>query len=216
MNKYLIGSAFAALAIASPVSAQQIAPAVIAVVDVQRILAQCTACVAANGQLRAQEQQIQARAAQLSTPLQTEAQTLQTAVNAAGGNPDATLQARIHTFETQQQAAREEIQGRQETLQRNRNFVLQQIGQRLNPIINQVAQQRGATIAMDAGSTIWNAPTVDVTDAVLALLNTQLPSVSTTAPPPTPAPAAAPGTRPATAPATTPPTTPPRTRPQGR
>jgi Skp family chaperone for outer membrane proteins len=216
MNKFLIGSAFAALAIAAPVSAQQLPPAVIAVVDVQRILAQCTACVAANAALRTQEQQIQARATQLSTPLQAEAQTLQTAVNAAGGNPDAALQARIHTFETQRQAAREEIQGRQETLQRNRNFVLQQIGARLNPIVNQVAQQRGATIAVDAGSTIWNAPTLEVTDGVLALLNTQLPSVSTVAPPPTPAPASAPGTRPATAPATTPPATPPRPRPQGR
>lgn len=216
MNKLLLGSAFAALAISAPAAAQQLPPAVVAVVDVQRILSQCTACVAANAALRTQEQQIQARAAQLSTPLQAEAQTLQTAVNAAGGNPDAALQARIHTFETQQTAAREEIQGRQETLQRNRSFVLQQIGQRLNPIVTQVAQQRGASMAVDAGSTIWNAPAVDVTDAVLGLLNTQLPSVGTVAPPPAPAPAAAPGARPATTPATTPPTTPPRPRPPGR
>jgi Skp family chaperone for outer membrane proteins len=209
MNRFFLNAAFVALATAAPAAlqAQAIAPAVVAVVDVQRILTQCTACAAANTQLQAQEQQIQARAAQLSTPLQTEATALQAAVTAARGNPDAALQARITTFQTSQDAARREIQGRQETLQRNRNYVLQQIGQRLNPIVSQISQQRGATIAIDAGSTIWNSPSVDVTDAVLATLNTQLPAVSTTAPPPAAA----------TPPATTPPgTTPARPRPPGR
>lgn len=191
MNKIFLGSALAAIAIATPiaVSAQQIAPAVVAVVDTQRILTQCTACTSANTQLQAQGQQLQARATQLGQPLEAEATAIQAAVNAAGGTPDAALRARITAFQTGQQNAQREVQGRQETLQRNRAFVLQQIEQRLNPIIVQIMQQRGATIALDRGATLAIAPQVEITDAVLALLNTQLPSVGVTAPPAAAAPA---------------------------
>ncbi|KAK0358104.1 hypothetical protein LTR94_036718, partial [Friedmanniomyces endolithicus] len=75
------------------------------------------------------------------------------------------------------------------------------IGTRLGPIITQIAQQRGATLAVDKGNSFYNAPATEITDAVLAALNTQLPSVSVTAPaqaaPAATAPAA--GTRPAPA-----------------
>jgi outer membrane protein len=209
MNKLLLSSALAALALATPMaaSAQAIAPAVVAVVDVRRILEQCTACVAANAQLQSQAQQLQARGQQLATPLEAEGRALQTAVNAIpqGQQPDAALSARITAFQTAQTNAQTEIQGRQDTLQRNRQFVLQQIEPRLNAVVVQVMQQRGATIAIDRAATMAINPAVEVTDAVLALLNTQLPSVSTTAPPPPAAPA---GQQPTPQPN--------RPRPQGR
>ena len=42
------------------------------------------------------------------------------------------------------------------------------------------AQQRGANLAVSKDATLFSATTVDVTDAVLASLNQQLPSVSVT------------------------------------
>ena len=51
--------------------------------------------------------------------------------------------------------------------------------------------QRGANIALDQQQTMAAAKGVDVTDAVLALLNQQLPSVSVTPLPAAAAPAAA-------------------------
>jgi outer membrane protein len=188
MNKFALGAA-TALALAIPATAalaQQLSPAIVAVVDTDRIVQQCTACVAASQQLRTQLQQVQQREQQLSTPLQTEGQALQTAVQAlpAGQQPDAALQQRIQTFQTQREAAGREISGRQETLQRNAAFVQQQVGQALRPIIGQVMQQRGATLALDTGATLAHAPALDITDAVLAALNQRLTTLNVNAPPP--------------------------------
>jgi outer membrane protein len=188
MNKFTFGAAAAALALALPAvaQAQALPPAVVAVVDTDRIAAQCTVCVAASQQLQAQLTQLQQRATQLGQPLQTEEQALTTAVNAlgAGQQPDATLTQRIQTFQTQQQNAQREIASRQEQLQRNAAFVRQQIGQRLGPAIQTIMQQRGATVAIDRGATLAINPTVDITDAVLALVNQNTAALNVTAPPP--------------------------------
>ena len=46
------------------------------------------------------------------------------------------------------------------------------------------SQQRGAHIALAKDATLYSATNIDITDAVLAALNQQLPSVQTVAPPP--------------------------------
>ncbi len=185
----------------APAFAQALPDAKIAVVDSERIFRDCTACKAATTQLQAQRQQLQTLATQRGQPLQTEAQALQAAVTAAKGNPDAALQTRIRTFEQNQQRAQQEVGAQEQQVQRNIAYVREQIGTRLGPIITQIAQQRGATLAVDKGNSFFNAPAAEITDAVLAALNAQLPSVSVTAPAQA-APAAnapATGTRPAPA-----------------
>jgi Skp family chaperone for outer membrane proteins len=214
MNKYLLSSALAGLALATPMaaSAQAIPGAIIAVVDRDRIATSCTQCAAAAQQMQAQVQQYQAREAQLSAPLQTESQAIQTAINAIpqGGQPDPALRARIQTFQGNQQAAERELSQRQETLRRNQQYLVQQIVQRIDPLVGQVTRERGANLALDVATTLAHNPALDVTDAVLALINQNAAPFSVTAPPPAAAPTAP---RPATAP---PATTPPRPRPQGR
>lgn len=183
MTKHLFfGLAVVASAAAGSAFAQAVPDAKIAVVDTQRLLTECTACKAANAQLQAQQAQLRTSAQSLGTPLETEAKSLQAAVTAAKGTPDAALQARITAFETKRTAAQQQVAVQQQTLERNAAYVNQQIGVKARPIIQQIAQQRGATIAIDKGSTIYTAATVEITDAVLAQLNSQLPSVSTTAP----------------------------------
>lgn len=186
MRKLTFGAALAASAFVLPAAApaQQLPAAVVAVIDQGRIVETCTACVTANQQLQAQLQQLQQRAQQLGQPLQTEAQSIQTAVQGAQGQPDAALQQRIQTFQGQQEAAQREIAQRQEQIQRNAAYVRQQIGQRLEPIIVQVMQQRGANLAVDRGVTLAISPAVDITDAVLASLNQQLTTLNINAPAP--------------------------------
>ena len=215
MNKLLLSSALAGLALATPMaaSAQAVPAAVVAVVDRDRIATSCTQCAAAAGQIQTQIQQYQAREAQLSAPLQTESQAIQTAINAIpqGGQPDQALRTRIQTFQTTQQAAERELSQRQETIGRNRQFLVQQIVQRMDPLVGQVTRERGANLAVDVASTIAHNPALDVTDAVLALMNQNATPFSVTAPPPQQPAGAAPR------PGTTPPaTTPTRPRPQGR
>jgi Skp family chaperone for outer membrane proteins len=175
MNKFLLGSALAALASATPVAvqAQALPGAVIAVVDRDRIATNCTQCVAATNQLQAQGQAYQARETQLLTPLRAEGQAIQTAVNALpqGGQPDAALQARIQTFQTNSQAAERELGQAQNTIRRNQQFVVNQIIERMNPLIGQVTRERGANLAIDVATTLATNPSLNVTDAVLALMN---------------------------------------------
>jgi outer membrane protein len=185
MTKFLTATAVVALAAASsPVFAQARAvPTQAIVVDTQRIFSTCTACVAAQAQLKTQADAIQARQTALATPLQTEQQSIQTAVNALQGRqPDAALQSRITAFQQRQQQAAQELQGREETFNRNRAFVGQQISQRLNPIIVSTMKARGANVAVDPTSILAYEPALDATNDVLAALNQQLPSVSVTAP----------------------------------
>lgn len=209
MNRLTFGALAAATAFTFSFAAhaQQLPAPVIGVVDTDRIVRECTVCVAANTQLQSQVQQYQQRQTALGGPLQTEEQALQTAVNAVpqGQQPDAALQQRIQTFETNRQNAARELQGRQQQLQRNVDFVRQQIAQRLTPAIQQVMQQRGASIMLDRGAVLNAAPTVDVTAAVLAVVNQNTAALNVNAPPPQQQPAA-----------TTPPAQQQQRRPQGR
>ncbi|MCJ8158566.1 OmpH family outer membrane protein [Sphingomonas sp. LaA6.9] len=192
MTKYLIVTALSALAVASPIAAQaqKLNPAVIAVVDNDRVFRECTACKAAQAQMQTQLQQIQQRAQQLGQPLQTEAQSLEAAVKAlAGKQPDAALQQRATAFQQKQTAAQKELSDREQAFQRNRAYVAQQIQEKLNPIVSQVMTARGATVALDRQATLAAAASIDVTNDVLAQLNQQLPSVNTTAPAPAAQPA---------------------------
>ncbi|RJF91105.1 OmpH family outer membrane protein [Sphingomonas cavernae] len=192
MTKIIVTAALSALAIATPFAAQaqKLNPAVIAVVNNERVFTECTACKAAQAQLQTQLQQIEQRAQQLGQPLQTEAQSLEAAVKALNGKqPDAAMQQRATAFQQKQGAAQKEISDRQQTFQRNRAFVAQQIQAKLNPIVQQVMTARGATVALDTQATLASAASIDVTNDVLAQLNQQLPSVSTTAPAPAAQPA---------------------------
>jgi Skp family chaperone for outer membrane proteins len=180
---------------AGAVSAQALADAKIAVVDVDRVMGQCTACVAANTQLQAQRTQLQQFAQQQGAPLQGEQTSLEAAVKAANGKPDAALTTRIQAFQTKAQQAQQAVAQREQAFQRNVQYVQQQIAQKMVPVVQQISQQRGATIAVAKDSTLFSATSVDITDAVLTALNSQLPSVSTTATAP-----AAPAQQPAAAP----------------
>ncbi|MEA3043316.1 MAG: outer membrane protein [Sphingomonadales bacterium] len=211
MNRYLISSALAALAIAPPavLQAQALPPAVIAVVNRDQIASTCTPCVAATAQLRAQGTAYEARENQLATPLRAEGAAIQALVNALpqGGQPDAALGARIQTFQANSQAAERELGAAQQTLRRNQQHVVNQIIERMNPLIQQITRERGANVAIDMASTLAINPAIDVTPAVLALMNQNNAAFSVVAPPP-----AAPAAQPAQPPAAQP----NRPRPQGR
>jgi outer membrane protein len=189
MKKLLFGAALAALSLGVPGAAvaQRAADAVIVVVDTDRIYRDCTACRAAQTQLQTQITSAQQRAQQLGQPIQTEAQSIQQAAQAARNatgaaktTAETSLQQRVQQLQQRETAANQEMSRLEQTIQSTRAHVLQQINTRLNPIINQVMTQRGANVALDVNATLARAQALDVTDAVLAALNQQLPSVSVT------------------------------------
>ena len=179
MKKHIL---LTSLVAASSIStAAQAAPANIVVVDSERVYAECTACKSAQTQLQSQATALQSRQAALVGPLKTEAQSLQTSVDALSGKaPDAALKARATAFQAKQNAANQELSRMQQGLQSTQANVLRQINARLGPVINQVMVSKGANLAVDVNATLAHGAALDVTSEVIAGLNTALPSVSVT------------------------------------
>jgi Skp family chaperone for outer membrane proteins len=179
--KSLLAASAISVALAAPAAAQRLSPAVVAVVDTDRISRECTACRAAQTQLQTQGTTLRTRAQTLQTQLRTAGQPIQTAVNALNGKqPDAALQGRITAYQTQQNNAAQEIERGEQNFRSIQANVSRQISERLIPIINTVSGTRGASVTVDRGAVLFAAPTLDITNDVLAQLNQQLPSVSVT------------------------------------
>ncbi len=183
--KTLLVSAAALAAVTMPAAAQaQAVPsAIIAVVDLERVTSSCNACVTAKAALQSQVNALQAREKTLSGPIETEGKAIQAAVDALKGkDPDAALTARANAWQTKRQQAAQELSRQQNQIQRNQAYISQQIGAKLGPIYQSVMQRRGANVMLEIGSTLATGAALDVTNDVLAALNSALPSVATTAP----------------------------------
>lgn len=184
MKNTLISAAIAASLVApAAVQAQAMPAAVVAVVDLDTVTSSCNACKTAAAALKAQATALEAREKALEGPLKTEAQSIQSAIDAlAGKQPDAALTARIKAFQTRQQSGAAEIGRSQQQLQRNQEYIRQQIGAKLGPIYQQVMQRRGANLLVETGATLATSAALEVTTDVTAALNASLPTIATTAP----------------------------------
>ena len=188
MKKLMIGAAVAlTLALPATAPAQRAPNAQIVVVDTDRIYRDCNACRAAQTQLQGLGTQFQQRAQALGQPIETEFQSIQQAAQAARNQTGAArttaeqqLQQRAQRLDQQRTAAQQELGRMEQNIRSTQAHVIQQVNQRLNPIISQVMQQRGANLAVDVSATLAHAPALNVTDAVLQQLNAQLPSVQVT------------------------------------
>jgi outer membrane protein len=184
MKTLLVSAAFAAAVIApTAANAQAIPAAVVAVVDLDRVSSQCNACKTARTALQSQLTAFQNRQKALATPLETEGKAIQAAAAALNGKePDAALKTRAQSWETKRNQAAQEVERQQRQLQANSAYVQKQILDKLGPIYQQVMQRRGANVLVETGATLATTSSVDVTNDVLAALNSALPSIATTAP----------------------------------
>ena len=184
MNKLLVSAALAATALAPSAAVAQAMPAaVIAVVDLEKVSSQCNACKTASAALRSQQTALENRRKALATPLETEGKAIQAAIDALkGANPDAALQARIRAFQQKEQSGNQELSRQAQQIQRNQQYISQQVQSKLNPIYTQVMQRRGANVLLEVGATLATAASIDVTNDVLAALNTALPTGATIGP----------------------------------
>ena len=184
MKTFLFPAALAASVIApAAASAQALPPATIAVVDLDKVTTDCNACRTANAALRAQVTAQENREKALIAPLQTEQKSIQAAIDALkGADADAALQARIKAFQGKQQQAQETAGRGRQQLQRNREYMSQQVSAKLGPIYQQVMTRRGANVMIEIGTTLASGAALDVTNDVLAALNSALPTITTNAP----------------------------------
>jgi Skp family chaperone for outer membrane proteins len=184
MKNLLLSASFvAAVLMPAAAQAQAIPPAVVAVVDLDKVTTQCNACKTARAALEAQVTGLRNRQQALAGPIQTEGKSIQDAINALNGKePDAALKARAQAWDTKRQQASEELQRQQQQIEANSQYVQKQVSDKLGPIYSSVMQRRGANIMVEIGQTLASGATLDVTNDVLTALNSALPSIATTAP----------------------------------
>lgn len=183
MKILLVTAALGAAIVPTVASAQAIPAAVIGIVDLDRVTRDCTACKAATATLRSRATALQNRQRALVAPLETEGKAIRDAAEALKGKPaDAALEARAKAWETKRNNAAQEVQQTQAQLQRDQEYITQQIATKLAPIYSQVMQRRGANLLVEVGNTVAVSGTIDVTNDILAALNAALPSVQTNAP----------------------------------
>lgn len=166
---------------ATPVVAQQLSPAVIVIVDMDRIINESAAGKAAGTEIQTRITALQSRANTLQTQVKTEADAIQQGQqnkSLAG----AALEQRVRAFQDRQQAAQQELGRMENDIQRSRQYVIKQISDAAQPIVTQVMRERNASIALAENATLQHSATIDVTNDIVARLNTSLPKVSTTPP----------------------------------
>jgi Skp family chaperone for outer membrane proteins len=182
MKMMLTSIALFATAIAAPVAAQTLPPAVIVIVNMDDVFQNSTAGKTAQAELKTRLDGIQARLASLRTSFGAEEQTLgQTRPTAAG--PAATAwEAKVKDFTTRKTQAEQELAKRDQDFQASRQYVLKQINEGAQPIISTIMKERGASIALAEGATLQHTAAIDVTTDVVARIDKSLPRVSSTAP----------------------------------
>lgn len=181
--KKILMAAVVAVSLPQVAAAQNVPAPVVIVVDGNKAGTECNACKTALQQLQQQAQGLQTYRQQLEAPLQTEGQQLQTQIDALNGKqPDAALTAKINAFQTKQGNANQQLQARAATFERNRNYALKQISDRMGPAIDAVQTRRRANLVLEAGSVARFAPALDATADVVAELNRTLTTVATVAP----------------------------------
>jgi outer membrane protein len=179
----LAAALVAVTALSTPALAQSVPAAKIAVVDLDRIGRDCNACRTASTALQSQVTAFNTRRQQLTSQLAPERTSLQQAVTAlAGKQPDAALRTRIQAFQQKEATAAQELERQQAQIQRNQAYVSQQVNQKLAPLLQPAMERRGANVLLDNGAALRFATTVDITNDVMAALNSALPNVQTTAP----------------------------------
>jgi|GEM_PF-505896 len=194
MKTKLLFAAALVAALPATALAQRTPAASILVVDTNRVLSECTACVTARAALQAQETAFQQRGQALAGPLQTEQQAIQQAAQAAGAlsgtartNAENALRPRIQAYQQRQQGAEQELRTLQQNFESTRVHVSLQLNQRLQPIFNQIMTARGANLVISTDARLASSPALDITNEVLTQLNQQVPSVSITPMPQQPA-----------------------------
>lgn len=170
------------------------APAVIAVVDMQKIMHESAAAKSAREQLSARRQSYQQEVTADEQKLREAEKKLMEQRSSL--SPEDFAKRRTE-FEAQVRQVQQKVQRRAQALDAAMTQALGTIKQSLGKIVAQAASDRGATVVLDRGQTIVVESSLDITAPVLAQLNKDLPKVTVTVNEAAAAPASAPAARPA-------------------
>ncbi len=155
-------------------AADAVGPAVVGVVDVQTILRDSTAMKSIQSQVEEKRGLYQNDISGQEKRLRDQEQELkrQQPVLAA----DA-FEAKRRDFEAQVSAVQRDMQERRKVLDQAYGEGLKVVQKELTAIIAGIAKERGFTLVLPAGQTLYAEPALAITDEALKRLNKKLPNV---------------------------------------
>ncbi len=161
-------------ALAAGAAAEELPPAVIAVLDFKSILAKSTAARGARQQIEAYREAYQAEIAKEEEALRREEQELgrQRAILA----PEAFAEKR-RAFERKVTDAQRRVQDRSRQLERTRVEIRNEIGRAVTKIVAGLVGERKFNIVLDREQVLLAADKLDITGDVLRELDRQLPEI---------------------------------------
>lgn len=171
-----------------------LAPAIVAVVDMQKLMQESTAAKSVRDQLATRRESYQRDVQSDEQKLRETEQQL--------GQQRSTLTteqftAKRQSFEEQVRQVQQRVQARAHVLDTAFNEALGTIKQNLGQVVAEAASEKGATLVLDKGQVIVVESSFDITATVLDRLNRRLPKVDVHFPAEATPPAAA-SARPAT------------------
>ncbi len=177
----LAGPAFAEQPVAAPATpaaapsaataSARFAPAVVAVVDMQKLMQESTAAKSVRDQLATRRQTYQ-------HDVQADEQKLREAEQKLGQQRSTLtaeqFAAKRHDFEEQVRQVQKRVQDRAHVLDVAFNDALATIKQNLGQVVAEAASEKGASLVLDKGQVIVVESSFDITATVLDRLNQKL------------------------------------------
>jgi len=155
-------------------------PAVIAVVNTQRVLAQAKAAVAIRTQIEQMRNQAQAQITRNEEGLRAEEQEL--ARQRSVLSPQA-FQDRERAFRTRVGQMQEQVQTLQRDMENAYNNALGEVRQAMGPIFIEATRARGVNLILDNNQIIFGERSLEITDEIIQRLDAALPTVRVQTPP---------------------------------
>lgn len=170
----------AAVTMTAPASAQS--KMAIAVVDVDRAVAESNAYTVARQQMettyKANIDQFNSRKSALDTELKTKQASLEAGLKAANGKPTPALQTQYEELQKRSQQAQAELQGIGRPIALAQAYIEEQISARLNEALKNTMNAAKVDLVLKPEAAVSYQPSVDITAQLKAQLNTLVPSVS--------------------------------------
>jgi Skp family chaperone for outer membrane proteins len=172
-----------ALGVAAPAAAQ--VKQAIAVVSVERAVAQSAAAQTAGQQMQVtykpQIDQVNARQTALQAELKQKQDALQAAVTAAGQNPAPAKQTELQTqyaaLQRRAQEAEAELRQIGAPIETARAYALEQIGAKMSEALRNVMTKNKIDLLLKDDAAEAFAPAADVTNLLIQEINALVPSV---------------------------------------
>ena len=163
----------AAVAVSSVVSmsAQQFAPAKVAIINAQKAVADTAEIKRAQAQL---ENKYRPRT-QAVTNLQNQLQAIQQQLNAPNLPPDREAQLRADGTQKQKELQRlsEDLQS---DVNNERQDILGRAGRQMTDVVKKIAEQRGIDVVIDISNTLYFRPALEITAEATAAYDQAYPA----------------------------------------